>query len=149
MKAYPVEIVIPVRFRDVDGMGHVNNAVFHTYLESARIAYWQKLYEDRLIGRQGEESPTLRLDEVAFILVRMECDFRGQIPFGDTVRVRIRCPRVGTKSFDFDYRIESLGGDVLYAEARSVQVCYDYELDRTVPATDDLRRRIAGLEGCV
>jgi len=144
---YPVEITIPVRFRDVDGMGHVNNAVFHTYLESARIAYWQRLYEDRERGREGEAVPVLRLDQVGFILARMECDFRGQIPFGATVRVRLRCPRVGTKSFDFNYRIESLGGDVLYAEARSVQVCYDYERDRTVPATDDLRRRIAALEG--
>ena len=135
MSAYPVEIEIPVRFRDVDGMGHVNNAVFHTYLESARLAYWIRL-------GLGEH-----LEEVAFILARMECDFRGQIPFGGAVKVRIRCPRIGTKSFDFDYRIESTDGETLYAEARSVQACFDYSTDRTVPVTDDLRRRIATLEG--
>lgn len=139
MSAYPVEIEIPVRFRDVDGMRHVNNAVFHTYLESARIAYWQQVYADRGLGAS--------LDEIAFILARMECDFRGQIPFGGAVRVRVRCPRIGTKSFDFDYRIESTDGDTLYAEARSVQVCYDYEREETVPVTDELRRRIAKLEG--
>lgn len=147
MSAYPVEITIPVRFRDVDGMGHVNNAVFLTYLESARIAYWQVLYGDGAASREGGPAPLPRLHDVGFILARMECDFRGQIPFSATVRVRVRCPRVGTKSFDFDYRIESVAGDVLFAEARSVQVCYDYERDRTVPATDDLRRRIAALEG--
>jgi len=135
MSAYPVEIEIPVRFRDIDGMGHVNNAVFHTYLESARLAYW---------GRLGLGD---NLEEVAFILARMECDFRGQIPFGGAVKVRIRCPRIGTKSFDFDYRIESADGASLYAEARSVQVCFDYGTDETVPVTDDLRRRIATLEG--
>ncbi len=139
MSAYPVEIEMPVRFRDVDGMGHVNNAVFHTYLESARIAYWQRIYADRGLGAS--------LDEIAFILARMECDFRRQIPFGGTVRVRVRCPRIGTKSFDFDYRIESADGATLYAEARSVQVCYDYAREDTVPVTDDLRRRIAKLEG--
>ncbi|MGD2116276.1 MAG: thioesterase family protein [Acidobacteriota bacterium] len=139
MSGYPVEVEIPVRFRDVDGMGHVNNAVFHTYLESARLVYWQTVFEDRGLGAS--------LDEIAFILARMECDFRGQIPFGDAVRVRIRCPRIGGKSFDFDYRIESPDGRTLYAEARSVQVCFDYDRNETVAVTDDLRRRIARLEG--
>ncbi len=135
MSAFPVELEIPVRFRDIDGMGHVNNAVFHTYLESARLAYWSRL-------GGGDH-----LEDVSFILARMECDFRGQIPFGGAVKVRIRCPGIGTKSFELDYRVESPGGATLYAEARSVQVCYDYARDETVPVSDDLRRRIATLEG--
>lgn len=135
---YPVAVEIPVRFRDVDGMGHVNNAVFSTYLETARIHYWEHLDPD---VRGGD------LSRVTMILARAEIDFRDQIAYGETVRVLARCPRIGTKSFDLEYRIESADGSRLYAEARTVQVAYDYEGRRTVPVSAELRRRIEALEG--
>lgn len=138
MTDYPVAVEIPVRFRDVDGMGHVNNSVFSTYLETARIVYWEHL------------DPSVRggdLSRVTMILARAEIDFRGQIAYGETVRVRAGCPRVGTKSFDLQYRIESRDGERLYAEARTVQVAFDYGAQRTIPVSDDLRRRIDALEG--
>lgn len=135
---YPVEVEIPVRFRDVDGMGHVNNAVFSTYLETARIAYWERL--DPSV-KDGD------LRKVTMILARAEIDFRGQIAYGETVRVRCRCPRIGGKSFDLVYRIESPDGERLYAEARTVQVAFDYDSQRTIPVSDDLRRRIEAVEG--
>lgn len=140
MTDYPVSVDIPVRFRDVDGMGHVNNAVFSTYLETARIAYWERL--DPAV-REGD------LNRVTMILARTEIDFRGQISYGETVRVHTRCPRVGTKSFDLEYRIESADGERLYAEARTVQVAFDYEAQRTIPVGEELRRRIAAVEGGV
>lgn len=132
----PVTVDIPVRFRDVDGMGHVNNAVFSTYLETARIEYWQRLFP-------GE----VELAKVEMILARAEIDFRGQIRFPGTVRVSARCPRIGTKSFDLVYRVVCAAGGDLFAEARTVQVAYDYRAGRTVPVSDDLRRRIERLEG--
>lgn len=135
---YPVSVEIPVRFRDVDGMGHVNNAVFSTYLETARIHYWERLDPD---VRGGD------LSRVTMILARAEIDFRDQIAYGETVRVLARCPRIGTKSFDLEYRIESADGSRLYAQARTVQVAYDYRERKTVPVSDDLRRRIEALEG--
>jgi len=138
MSDYPVSIEIPVRFRDLDGIGHVNNAVFSTYLESARIRYWERLFP----GFCGDE-----LTKVTMILARAEIDFRGQIAYGETVRVLARCPRIGTKSFDLEYRIESAHGERLYAEARTVQVAYDYGEQRTAPVSADLRRRIEELEG--
>lgn len=132
----PVTVDIPVRFRDVDGMGHVNNAVFSTYLETARIEYWHRLFPDEL-----------DLSKVEMILARAEIDFRDQIRFPGTVRVSARCPRIGTKSFDLAYRVEPAAGGELYAEARTVQVAYDYRTGRTVPVSDELRRRIETLEG--
>ncbi|MFP3939640.1 MAG: acyl-CoA thioesterase [Thermoanaerobaculia bacterium] len=132
----PVTVDIPVRFRDVDGMGHVNNAVFSTYLETARIEYWHRLFPDEL-----------DLSQVEMILARAEIDFRGQIRFPGTVRVSARCPRIGTKSFDLAYRVGPAAGGELYAEARTVQVAYDYRTGRTVPVSDELRRRIETLEG--
>ncbi|HEY6961385.1 MAG TPA: thioesterase family protein [Gaiellaceae bacterium] len=109
-----------VRFRDCDAMGHVNNAVYSTYLEQARIA---------LMGGLGE-----------MILARVEIDFRAELRAGEEVEVRSRCPRVGTKSFDLEHEIWA--GERLVAEAKSVLVGYDYSQGRSVPLTDEQRRRL-------
>jgi len=109
-----------VRFRDCDAMGHVNNAVFSTYLEQARIA---------IVGA---------LD--TFILARVEIDFRAELRAGEDIEVRSRCSRVGTKSFDLEHEIYA--GDRKVADAKSVMVGYDYAVGASAPLTDDLRRRL-------
>ncbi|MGH3003239.1 MAG: acyl-CoA thioesterase [Gaiellaceae bacterium] len=109
-----------VRFRDCDAMGHVNNAVYSTYLEQARIA---------ILG-----------DLEPFILARVEIDFRAELHEGEKVEVHSRCSRVGTKSFDLEHRITA--GGRLVAEAKSVLVGYDYTLSASVPLTDTQRRRL-------
>jgi acyl-CoA thioester hydrolase len=110
-----------VRFRDCDPMGHVNNAVFSTYLEQARI------------GVLGDLDP--------FILARVEIDFRAELRQGEEVEVRSRCSNVGTKSFELEHELRA--GDRLVAEAKSVLVGYDYEAGRSVPLTEEQRRRLA------
>jgi acyl-CoA thioester hydrolase len=111
-----------VRFRDCDAMGHVNNAVYSTYLEEARIG---------VLGGLGD-----------FILARVEIDFRSELRAGEEVEVRTRCSRVGTKSFDLEHVLEA-GGRVV-AEAKSVLVSYDYGREESVPVPDDLRARLGG-----
>jgi acyl-CoA thioester hydrolase len=101
-------------------MGHVNNAVYSTYLEQARI------------GILGGLDP--------FILARVEIDFRAALGAGDEVEVHSRCSKVGTKSFELDHQIWS--ADRLVAEAKSVLVGYDYEVGASVPLTEDLRRTL-------
>jgi acyl-CoA thioester hydrolase len=102
-------------------MGHVNNAVFSTYLEEARI------------GVLGGLRP--------FILARVEIDFRSQLRAGEEIEIATRCSRVGTKSFDLEHRISTDGRVV--ADARSVLVAYDYEMESSVPLSDEVRRRLA------
>jgi acyl-CoA thioester hydrolase len=109
-----------VRFRDCDAMGHVNNAVYSTYLEQARIA---------ILG--GLEP---------FILARVEIDFRAELHAGEQIEVRSRCPRIGTKSFDLEHEVWA--GDRLVAQAKSVLVGYDYEAGSSVPLTENQRRRL-------
>ncbi|MDP9121965.1 MAG: acyl-CoA thioesterase [Acidobacteriota bacterium] len=132
--AYPVHLDVEVRFRDLDSLRHVNNAVFFTYLEMAREAYWN------VAGRR------LDLDGFGFILARAECDFRAPILAGSAVRVRIRCPRLGGKSWDYEYRVEDRESGALFAEARSVQVYYHFPSGRTHPVPAEVRAAIARLE---
>jgi acyl-CoA thioester hydrolase len=110
-----------VRFRDCDAMGHVNNAVYSTYLEQARI------------GILGDLEP--------FILARVEIDFRAELRAGEQVEVRSRCARVGTKSFELEHQIWADGR--LVADAKSVLVGYDYQHGTSVPLTENQRRRLA------
>ena len=109
-----------VRFRDCDAMGHVNNAVYSTYLEEARIG---------VLGGLN-----------AFILARVEIDFRSELRMGEQVEVRTRCSRIGTKSFDLEHVIAADGRVV--AEAKSVLVSYDYGLGESVAVPAELRSRL-------
>jgi len=110
-----------VRFRDCDAMGHVNNAVYSTFLEEARID---------VLGGLAD-----------FILARVEIDFRSELRAGEEIEVRTRCSRIGTKSFELEHEIEAHGR--LAAEARSVLVGYDYERGQSVPLSDDLKNRLS------
>ena len=101
-------------------MGHVNNAVYSTYLEQARIG---------IMGGLGE-----------MILARVEIDFRAELRAGEDVEVRSTCPRIGTKSFDLEHEIWA--GERLVAQAKSVLVGYDYTAGASVPLSEDQRTRL-------
>jgi acyl-CoA thioester hydrolase len=111
-----------VRFRDCDAMGHVNNAVYSTFLEEARIDVMGGLTE--------------------MILARVEIDFRAELRVGEEVEIRTRCSRIGTKSFELKHEIHA--GGRLAAEAKSVLVGYDYERGESVPLTAAMRARLGG-----
>ncbi|MBA3428568.1 MAG: acyl-CoA thioesterase [Actinobacteria bacterium] len=116
-----------VRFRDCDAMGHVNNAVYSTYLEESRIGVLGGLTE--------------------FILARVEIDFRSELRMGEEVEVRTRCSRIGTKSFDLEHVISASGGRVV-ADAKSILVSYDYKRSASVPIAENLRERLGAGGSC-
>ena len=125
---------VEVRFRDCDPMGHVNNAVYLTYLELARFAYWKAAEIERLAG------------EVSYIIARVEIDFRSPAVTGDVLDVGIRVTGFGRTSFSMAYEIRDEGGR-LVATAKSVQVAYDYAAGKTVPLPDEIKQRVAEFEG--
>jgi len=116
---------LPVRFNDVDAMGHVNNAVYLTYIEEARIAFLRPL------------GPTYE----HIILARAEIDYRSPLRDGEELEVGVRCTRLGRSSFDLAYELRA--GGRLVAEAKSVQVSYDYEQSAPRPIPDAWRERLA------
>ena len=111
-----------VRFRDLDALGHVNNAVYLTYLEQARIAF---------LRPGGAEISSM-------ILARIEIDFRAQVELGETVEIAVTPTQVGNKSFQLSYEVRV--GERLVAEAKSVLVAYDYELGESKPLPDSWRK---------
>ena len=122
MEGFPFVRRERVRFRDCDAMGHVNNSVYSTFLEEARID---------VLGGLAD-----------FILARVEIDFRSELRAGEEIEVGTRCSRIGTKSFELEHEIRANGR--LAAEAKSVLVGYDYELGGSVPLPEELKERLSG-----
>lgn len=127
-----------VRFRDCDALGHVNNAVYLTYLEQGRFALWrdQLGFVARSAGQGGGRG-------TGFILARVECDFRAQARYGDELDVCVGLAGIGRTSFSYEYEIVDAATRTLIAQAKTVQVCYDYDRERPVPVSDELRARLA------
>ena len=120
-----------VRFRDLDPMGHVNNAVFLTYLEQARVAFF------------SEMGAATGLEDMNMIVARVEIDFKAPVRLGQVVEVSVRASRFGTKSFDLDYELRVEGE--LVAVAKSVQVAYDYNRREPVPVPAEWREKLSAV----
>ena len=123
------------RFRDTDAMGHINNAVYVTYIEVARQEYWRAFSREQDYRR------------VPFILAHVSIDFRSEALVNELLVLAIRCGTIGTKSFTFEYQIREASSDRLVVEASSVQVCYDYQLKRSILVPDELRQQLEAFEG--
>ena len=124
---------LEVRFRDCDPMGHVNNAVYLTYLEQARFAHWRDLW--------GFDFERLPPGSPGVILARAEIDYRIPARYGDVLDVRIGLERIGRTSFTYAYEVVDQRGR-LVATARTVQVMYDYVAGAPVAIADELRARL-------
>ena len=127
---------LEVRFRDCDPMGHVNNAVYLTYLEQARFAHWRSLWKYRQDGWDK------RVPGV--ILARAEVDYRGQAREGDLLDIELTVSKIGRTSFHYDYRIVDSRGQLIL-EAKTVQVMYDYGAGKPVAIREDIRQMLESL----
>jgi acyl-CoA thioester hydrolase len=129
--AFRVSCPLEVRFRDCDAMGHVNHAVYFTYLEIGRLAYAKEL------GFRGEPD---------YIIAHAECDFRASARTGDRLVVSLAVTSLGRTSFTMEYKITDQDGR-LVATARTVQVVYDYRTKTPAPIPKEFREKIATFEG--
>ena len=128
MDGYRFTYPLQVRFRDLDALGHVNNAVYLTYFEAARMAYWMHVN-----GRTD-------LSGMNMILARAEVDYRAPVGYGDELEVGVRCVSVKRSSFVLEQALVERRNGRLVAQARKVLVHYDYAAGRSIPLTEDQRQ---------
>jgi acyl-CoA thioester hydrolase len=120
---------VDVRWRDVDALGHVNHAVFLTYLEEGRDAFFAQ---------------TLASDPI-YVVVRLEVDLRAEVRYPDRrVTVRIEVERLGTTSLTTRETIITLANEVV-AEARVVTVRWDSGQRKPVPFSEAERARLEAM----
>jgi len=131
MTDFEYETELQVRFRDLDAMGHVNNAVYATYLEQARVDY----YADVLgVG----------LDDIDTVLVNLEIDYRHEVTLDDgTVTVAMGVRSIGESSVVVGYELRA--GDRVAATAETTQVYVDPEAGTSRPLPEDWVEKMESL----
>ena len=130
LAGFPFVAPVEVRFRDLDPLGHVNNAVYLSYFENARIACFAAI------------TGLVSLQELNMILAEVTVTYHAPALFGDRLEVGVRVTRMGTKSFDMEYLLVRQPDGRRVASGRSVQVMYDYASAQTIPISDELRGQI-------
>ncbi len=128
-----MKLAIEVPYGDIDAMGHLNNVAYLRYLEWARQKYW-------LAMRHSDD-----FWKIDFVVARAEIDYRASAHMGDVLEIDIHVSRMGRSSFEFSYRVTGTSGAVL-AEAKTTQVCYDWETRSSKPLSDERRREIEAFE---
>lgn len=124
---------MPVRFRDVDALDHVNHAVLLTYCETVRCDWFQEV--------AGYPS----MAALPFILASAHVEYKAPVAKADPVEVAMWVSRFGGKSWDLDYEVRNAVTNSVYCTARTVQVAYDYQAKATRPIPDALRRLLETL----
>jgi acyl-CoA thioester hydrolase len=133
MSEFAFELEMPIRFRDVDAMNHVNNAVYVTYLEQARVQYIQQV-----VGRDFMETGA--------VIASLEIDYRQPIDYAhDTVTVGVRATDMSTSTVQMEYELRTPDG--LAATAETPLVTYDPAAGESVPLPDHWREAIREFEG--
>jgi acyl-CoA thioester hydrolase len=128
---FPFHVPVTVAFRDLDALGHVNNAVYLTYFEHARIGYGLKL--------MTTDSPAA----IPFIVAEATVTYLRPAYYGDQLEVGVRVREIGTKSFVMEYSLFRPASSEVVARGRTVQVWFDYEAGRSIPVPDSFREAVA------
>jgi acyl-CoA thioester hydrolase len=130
----PVEI----RFADIDAFGHVNNAKHFTYMEQARISYF-----NQVAGQKVEWS------KQGVILARATMDYKLPIFLKDTLVVYTRCSKIGSKSFDLEAMLTRKTQDnriEVVAMGTTILVAYDYQKGKAIQVPDEWRKSLSEFE---
>lgn len=120
---------VQVRFSDTDMLGHVNNARYFTFMEEARIAFFQ----DAIPGTS---------QSVPLIIASAKVNFRAQTFYPQVLRVESWVSRWGNSSFDIACEMFDDVSGALVFDGTSVLVHFDYELQKPAPVPDAYREQL-------
>ena len=124
--------LIEVRFRDIDAMGHVNNAVYFSYFEQARMKFFAET-----IGKW-------EWDKHGVLLAHNEIDYHAPVLLNDLVEVETFCLNMGKKSLNFGYDVFVTRDHMRFkaASGSSVLVCFDYVEQKTIAIPNQWREAL-------
>lgn len=133
---FTVWLTMPIRWGDMDALGHVNNTVFFTFVESGRIDYFHSLGVATTLADGAE----------GFILAHCACDFLAQLHYPGEVRIGTRIRSFGRSSIHFEQAIFS--GDRLVAAAHAVCAWFDFQQQKAAPVPEAVRQLVRAREKC-
>ena len=120
---------VPVRFRDLDAMGHAHHTLPLIYLEEARAAFWRELKRDA------------SLDAIDYVMAEITLRFHARILYPSAVIVSLAITRVGSRSFTMEFDVSAADGTKL-SSGSAVQVAYDYGAAGSKAIDDAVRTQL-------
>lgn len=133
---FPVITTFPVHWGEMDAYGHVNNAAYLRYFETARIAYFGSVGEEFVAGTR-----------IGPILAEVSVRYRLPLTHPDTVRVGARTSAIYEHGFLHEYQLFSEKSGAIAASGTARIVTYDYAAGKKVPLPDGVRARLEAIEG--
>lgn len=137
LAGFPIIVPIPIQWGEMDAYGHVNNAMFFRYFETARIAYLDRCGFLASYDQHG----------IGAILHSTDCRFRRPLLFPDEVLVGTRTLDVAEDRFTMGYRLVSQAQDAVAADGTGIVVAYDYRAGTKVPLPPEVRQGVEALRG--
>jgi acyl-CoA thioester hydrolase len=131
---HPVE----VRYGDLDPQGHLNNAKYLTYFETARINYFVHL---------GLFAPGGSFMDIGVILADARVTFHAPVEYGMPVKVGVRTSKLGNKSMTVEQNIVHAETGEVLASGQVILVAFDYHTNKSLPVPDVMREKISEFEG--
>jgi acyl-CoA thioester hydrolase len=128
---YKYKTPIAIRFSDIDAVGHVNNAVYLTYFEEARLKYWREIIK-------------WNITEYGVIVGRSEVNYLKPIMLHDEVFCYVRTTRIGNSSFDIMHVLvkKTEHGEEICTTGKTVCISYDYNLCKSIPIPSKQRHQM-------
>jgi len=126
---------IPIRWADMDAMGHVNNTVYFRYMEQARIGWFDALVPDHEAWKY-----------TGIVIVNASCHYRRSITYPGTVEVRLYVGKVGGSSVGTFYELRVDGDPAPYADGAAVVVFVSMATQKPARIPDEIRGRLERAE---
>ena len=133
MMSFKHKTYIQIRFKDIDQLGHVNNANHITYFETSRVNYFKDVFKNETNWK-----------ETGLILAHTEITYKNPIFLEDTISCYTKVSKIGNKSFDMENLIvkTSNSQDIIVAYGKSVLVCLNYLSKETIPIPTEWIQKI-------
>ena len=127
LSSYPIHVELKTRWRDLDAFGHVNNAVFATYIETARGTLFKRW--NLPFNGTGQ----------SLIVASITIDYHQQLKHPSDIIVGQKISRIGTSSFDIESSIfNRTNTSKSIASAKVTVVCFDFDQQQSVPVFEQI-----------
>jgi len=129
LEGFPAVAAVPVQWGDQDLFGHVNNTVYFRWYETSRVEYWYKSGLHELMEPLG----------LGPILASVQCDYKKQIRYPDTIKVAARIEKMGVSSVTLEHVVYSESQQAIVATGKSVIVLFNYKEQHPIPIEGEIR----------
>jgi acyl-CoA thioester hydrolase len=135
---YKFKTNLEMRFADLDMMGHVNNAVYFTYMEIGRTKYWE-----RAINWDWQTT--------GVVIGRASIDYILPIFLNDKISIYVRTSRIGNTSFDLEYLLvkNENGKEIICSKGKTVCIAFDYKSKTPIQIPDKEKNKMIDFEQLV